>query len=98
MAGVDLRGLPRQRADPLGGRAPAHPHRRGRRLAVAPEPDLAGQISHARRIVDFRNQLAHDYAAVNDAVVWAITADQVPALRQECERILAARVAGGEAD
>ena len=62
------------------------------------EPGLAGQISHARRIVDFRNQLAHDYAAVNDAVVWAITADQVPVLRQECERILAARVASGGAD
>lgn len=62
------------------------------------EPDLAGSISHARRIVDFRNQLAHDYAAVNDAVVWAITADEVPVLRQECERILAARIASGEAD
>ena len=29
------------------------------------EPSLADRISHARRIVDFRNQLAHDYAAVN---------------------------------
>ncbi len=62
------------------------------------EPDLAGQISHARRIVDFRNQLAHDYAAVNDAVVWAITAGEVPVLRQECELILAARSAGAGAD
>ena len=62
------------------------------------EPDLAGQISHARRIVDFRNQLAHDYAAINDAVVWAITADEVPVLGRECERILATRVASGEAD
>ncbi len=34
------------------------------------EPGLAGRISHARRIIDFRNQLAHDYAAVNHAVVW----------------------------
>jgi uncharacterized protein with HEPN domain len=62
------------------------------------EPDLAGQISHARRIVDFRNQLAHDYAAINAAVVWDITADQVPLLRQECERILAALAASGDAD
>jgi len=62
------------------------------------EPDLADQISHARRIVDFRNQLAHDYAAVNDAVVWAITADEVPVLRGECEAILSARGGSDEAD
>ena len=58
------------------------------------EPALAGRISHARRIVDFRNQLAHDYAAVNHAVVWAIATDEVPVLREECEALLAERCGG----
>ena len=59
------------------------------------EPDLTGRISHARRIVDFRNQLAHDYAAVNDAVVWAIATGEVPVLREECQAVLAERDADG---
>jgi uncharacterized protein with HEPN domain len=62
------------------------------------EPDLSTRISHARRIVDFRNQLAHDYASVNHAVVWAIASDEVPLLRAECAEILAERGGGGEAD
>jgi uncharacterized protein with HEPN domain len=55
------------------------------------EPSLAGGISHARRIVDFRNQLAHEYPSINDAVVWAIADDEVPVLREECRLILADR-------
>ena len=62
------------------------------------EPSFSGRISHARRIVDFRNQLAHDYAAVNHAVVWSIATSEVPVLRAECEAILIERVAEGEAD
>jgi uncharacterized protein with HEPN domain len=62
------------------------------------EPSFAGRISHARRIVDFRNQLAHDYAAVNHAVVWSIATSEVPVLRAECETTLAERVAESEAD
>ena len=62
------------------------------------EPSLAARISHARRIVDFRNQLAHDYAAVNDAVVWVIAVDEVPVLRAECQALLAERVGGSDAD
>jgi uncharacterized protein with HEPN domain len=62
------------------------------------DPGLSERISDARRIVDFRNQLAHDYAAVNDAVVWAIATGEVAALRAECTAILAEREAGGGAD
>jgi len=62
------------------------------------EPPLASRISHARRIVDFRNQLAHDYAAVNPAVVWSIATKDVPVLRAECEAILAERDVEGAAD
>jgi uncharacterized protein with HEPN domain len=62
------------------------------------EPALADRISHARRIVDFRNQLTHDYAAVNHAVVWAIATDEVPLLRAECEALLTERAGEGGAD
>ena len=62
------------------------------------EPDLSERISHARRIIGFRNQLAHDYAAINDTVVWATATGEVPILREECQAILAERDAGGEAD
>ena len=61
------------------------------------EPELAGRVSHARRIVAFRNQLAHDYPAVNHAVVWAIAVDEVPVLHAECEALLAERVDGSQA-
>lgn len=62
------------------------------------DPSLSERISHARRLVDFRNQLAHDYAAVNDAVVWAIATGEVPILGQECRAILAEMDPEGEAD
>lgn len=62
------------------------------------EPSVVDRISHARRIVDFRNQLAHDYAAVDHAVVWSIATKEVPVLRAECEAILAERDAEDEAD
>jgi uncharacterized protein with HEPN domain len=55
------------------------------------EPELAASISHARKIVDFRNQLTHDYAAIEDETVWAIASRDVPVLRDECQALLEAR-------
>jgi uncharacterized protein with HEPN domain len=40
-------------------------------LARVSPQDFA-QITHARRIVDFRNQLTQEYPAVDNAVVWLI--------------------------
>jgi uncharacterized protein with HEPN domain len=48
-------------------------------------------VSRARRIVDFRNRLAHEYPSISDSVVWAIADDEVPVLREECRLILADR-------
>ena len=62
------------------------------------DPRLSERISHARRIVDFRNLLAHDYAMVNDAVVWSIATDEAPLLRSECAAVLAELDAEVEAD
>ncbi len=61
-------------------------------------PELFDQISQARRIVDFRNQLTHGYATVNDTIVWGIAIRDVPALRQECEGLMAEMESEGEAD
>ena len=51
-------------------------------------PDTFGAVTHARRIVDFRNQLTHEYSAVDDALVWAIVETDVPVLRRECAALL----------
>ena len=51
-------------------------------------PAVFGLITHARRIVDFRNQLTHEYPAVDDALVWAIVQNDVPVLRRECAALL----------
>jgi uncharacterized protein with HEPN domain len=51
-------------------------------------PDTFGAITHARRIVDFRNQLTHEYPTVDDALVWAIVETDVPVLRRECAALL----------
>ncbi len=47
-------------------------------------PDAFEGITHARRIVDFRNQLTHQYPTVDDAIVWAIIEHDVPVLHREC--------------
>jgi uncharacterized protein with HEPN domain len=51
-------------------------------------PKLFHEITRARRVVDFRNQLTHAYATVDDAIVWAIIRHDVPLLRQECAALM----------
>ena len=60
-------------------------------------PDVFAKIGHARRIVDFRNQLTHEYSTVDDAVVWATASRDVPALRHECAELMG-RLEPGRAD
>ncbi|MDE2997579.1 MAG: DUF86 domain-containing protein [Gemmatimonadota bacterium] len=40
--------------------------------------EIFGRITRARRIVDFRNQLTHQYPNVDDAILWAIIERDVP--------------------
>ena len=47
-------------------------------------PEVFAGITQSRRIVDFRNQLTHQYPTVDDAIVWAIIEHDVPVLRGEC--------------
>jgi uncharacterized protein with HEPN domain len=46
-------------------------------------PQLVTRITHARRIIDFRNQLAHEHPHVDDTVVWLIAEHDVPVLRAD---------------
>ncbi len=52
------------------------------------DPSLFSRITNGRRIVDFRNQLTHEYPHVNDRIVWLIAVDDVPVLRVECRALL----------
>ena len=51
-------------------------------------PVVFSAITRARRIVDFRNQLTHQYRTVDDALVWAIVETDVPVLRRECAELI----------
>ncbi len=46
-------------------------------------PRTFDSITRARRIVDFRNQLTHEYPTVDNALVWAIIDHDVPLLLKE---------------
>ena len=52
-------------------------------------PALFSRLTDGRRIVDFRNQLTHEYRHTDDHVVWLVARNEVPVLRQECEGLLA---------
>ncbi len=52
------------------------------------DSEVFDSITQARRIVDFRNQLTHEYPSVNDVVVWGIAVRDVPVLNEECQRLL----------
>jgi uncharacterized protein with HEPN domain len=46
------------------------------------------RITHARRVVDFRNQLTHQYSDVDDTVVWLVALHDAPVLLAECAELL----------
>jgi uncharacterized protein with HEPN domain len=53
------------------------------RQAIAREPALEMKITDARRIVQFRNFLAHAYHLVDHSIVWKIAQVNVPVLLAE---------------
>jgi uncharacterized protein with HEPN domain len=46
-------------------------------------PETTTRIGLARRIVDFRNLLIHEYGEVDDQVVWSIVIGYLPSLQAE---------------
>lgn len=59
-------------------------------------PSAFAAIGHARRIIDFRNQLTHEYPTIDDTIVWAIADRDVPVLRRECQVLLDGGAGGAE--
>ena len=53
-------------------------------------PDLAAHIVDLPRIVAFRNIPIHGYAAIDNAVMWRVVQENVPALIATLDRLLAA--------
>jgi uncharacterized protein with HEPN domain len=51
------------------------------------QPDIA--ISNAKNIIGFRNIAVHEYARVDDAVVWKIATTFIPVLLAEAQVLMA---------
>lgn len=52
------------------------------------DPATASRITEYRRIIAFRNILIHQYAAVDDQVVWGVLQTQLPTLSLEIQALL----------
>lgn len=50
-------------------------------------PDKFQTITDGRRIIDFRNILAHGYDAISDEIVWSITENNIKVLKKEIEQL-----------
>ena len=57
------------------------------RLALH-DPGTAGRITKHRRIVYFRNVLAHGYDLIDHRIVWSTIDEEVPVLLAEVEALL----------
>ena len=54
------------------------------------DPETARQVGDVRRIIAFRNVLAHAYAVVDSRVVWDIVQSQLPILHATVSHLLSA--------
>jgi uncharacterized protein with HEPN domain len=53
------------------------------------QPELKDRITHASRIISFRNRINHEYWGTVTQTVWTVLHDHVPPLRVEVQAILA---------
>ncbi|MSP50296.1 MAG: DUF86 domain-containing protein [Alphaproteobacteria bacterium] len=51
-------------------------------------PEMIAAIPEATRIIAFRNVLIHQYAAVDDLLVWGVVEGKLPDLRSALGRLL----------
>jgi uncharacterized protein with HEPN domain len=51
-------------------------------------PEKFVQITDGRKIIDFRNILAHGYDAISDEIVWSITQGNMQKLKLEIQKFL----------
>lgn len=55
------------------------------------DPGLALRIPEHRRIIDFRNVIAHGYDSIDSDIVWQVVQDKLPVLLAETRQLLAVR-------
>lgn len=53
------------------------------------QPELKDRITHAPRIISFRNRITHEYWGTVTQTVWTVLHDHVPPLKVEIQAILA---------
>ncbi len=58
------------------------------RQAILMDSTLEVKITAARRIIDFRNRLAHGYSEISTALVWGIVERNLPLLSQEVRELI----------
>lgn len=51
-------------------------------------PELGAAISYSRRVIAFRNILAHQYSVVRDDDVWSIIHEYLPTLLREAAALM----------
>lgn len=51
-------------------------------------PDIAASIPEAPRIIAFRNVLIHQYAAVDDGLVWSVVKSKIPEMQATLRKLL----------
>ncbi len=52
------------------------------------ERDPNIEISNARKIVNLRNLVIHSYDSISDENIWAIVINNLPALKEEIQKLL----------
>lgn len=52
------------------------------------DEQLANRISEFRSIIAFRNVLIHEYAQVDDRLVWGVVETKLPILIQEVDTLM----------
>jgi uncharacterized protein with HEPN domain len=58
------------------------------RRLEALDPSLARRISEHRRVIAFRNIIAHGYDGLDDDIVWQIVTEKLPVLAAEAAQLL----------
>ena len=58
-----------------------------RRLEAA-DPVMAQRINDYRRIIDFRNVIAHGYDTIDSDIVWQVVNDKLPLLLFQAKQLL----------
>ena len=52
------------------------------------DPEVASEIGESSRIISFRNTLIHGYDLIDDALVWDVVENKLPALLHEVEALM----------